>query len=154
MDKQVYFIGCDHAAFKLKEHVKQYIATKYPNIQLTDLGCNDETSVDYPDYGEKVANEVAKDPSYKGIVLCGSGIGISIAANKVNGIRCALCHDSTTAKLARQHNDANMISMGARIIGNDVAEDMINAFINTEALTEERHKRRVLKFSEIEQKNK
>lgn len=121
-------IGSDHAGFPLKEIVKKHLQSK--GYQVIDQGVEKEERCDYPDYAEKVAREVIKTNN-KGILVCGSGIGISIAANKINGIRCALCHDHYTAQMCRRHNDANIIAFGARVIGADVAIDMVETFLNT-----------------------
>ena len=122
-------IGSDHAGFPLKEIVKKHLISK--GYQVEDKGIHKEERCDYPDYAELVANEVVQTGK-KGILVCGSGIGISIAANKIHGIRCALCHDHYTATMCRKHNDANIIAFGARVIGSDVAIEMVEAFLNTE----------------------
>ena len=121
-------IGSDHAGFPLKEIVKKYLLQK--GYVVDDQGVEKEERCDYPVYAEKVAKEVVKTGK-KGILVCGSGIGISIAANKINGVRCALCHDHYTAQMCRRHNDANIIAFGARVIGSDVAIDMVETFLNT-----------------------
>ena len=150
--KQKVIIGSDHAGFSLKEVLKSYLASN-SNIELIDCGCNSEESVDYPDYANAVALEVLKDPSNRGIVICGSGIGISIAANKVNGIRCALVHDYLSAKLSRQHNDSNVISLGAGFIGKELAKNIVDIFLSTDFTGEERHLRRHNKLAQIEKNN-
>ena len=122
-------IGSDHAGFPLKEIVKKYLIGK--GYSVDDKGVLKEERCDYPDYAELVARDVVKTGK-KGILVCGSGIGISIAANKINGVRCALCHDHYTATMCRKHNDANIIAFGARVIGSDVAIEMVEAFLHTE----------------------
>lgn len=143
-------IASDHAGYELKEHIKKYLLGK--GLKVTDLGTDSITSVDYPFYGQKAGECVAREEADKGIVVCGTGIGISIAANKVPGIRAALCTSPTMARLAREHNDANILALGARIIGSQLAEDIVDAFLATAFSTEGRHSARVELFSEIEQK--
>lgn len=123
-------IGSDHAGYPLKEHVKRYLEEKGHEVE--DLGTHGTESVDYPDYGRAVGEHVAAKKADYGVVVCGSGIGISIAANKVPGIRCALVSEPLSAELSRRHNDANVISMGARLIGNDMAERLVDVFLSTE----------------------
>lgn len=123
-------IGSDHAGYPLKEHVKRYLEEKGHEVE--DLGTHGTESVDYPDYGRAVGEHVAAKKADYGVVVCGSGIGISIAANKVPGIRCALVSEPLSAELSRRHNDANVISMGARLIGNDMAERLVDVFLGTE----------------------
>ncbi len=136
-------IASDHAGYKLKEELKQYL--KSLGHEPEDLGTDSEESVDYPDYAKKAANKVAKE-KVKGILICGTGIGMSIAANKVKGIRAALCHNEQTAKAAREHNDANVLCMGSRIISSEMAKKITKIFLETEASAEERHRKRVKKL--------
>jgi ribose 5-phosphate isomerase B len=136
-------IASDHAGYKLKEELKQYL--KELGHEAEDMGTNSEESVDYPDYGKKAAKEVAKTKS-KGILICGSGIGMSMVANKVKGIRAALCHNEYTAKASREHNDANILCLGARDTDRETAKKLTKIFLETEASSEERHKRRVSKI--------
>lgn len=133
--------GSDHAGFELKEILKSHLAGRYT---IEDVGCTSKERCDYPDFGAKVGLELN---GRLGIVICGSGIGISIAANKVKGIRCALCHDHLTARLAREHNDANVLAIGARIVGVDVAKDMVDVFLSTQV--QERHQERIKKLNKI-----
>ena len=119
-------IGSDHAGFYLKEDLKKYLEEK--NIEVKDMGPFDDNRVDYPDYGHAVGHEVIDNEMDFGIVICGSGIGISISANKVKGIRAALCSEPYSARLARRHNDANVLAMGARLIGHDMAIEIVEAF--------------------------
>ncbi|EKE39602.1 hypothetical protein ENUP19_0068G0011 [Entamoeba nuttalli] len=140
-------IGSDHAGFPLKEIVKKYLIEK--GIKVNDMGTYSTERCDYPDFAEKVAHEVVKTGK-KGILVCGSGIGISIAANKINGVRCALCHDHYTAVMCRRHNDANIIAFGARVIGSDIATDMVDAFLST-PFDGMQHTARVEKIHKLEQ---
>lgn len=140
-------IASDHGGFDLKEIIKEDLMKKGYNIE--DLGTNSIESVDYPDYGRKAAEAVAKKEADKGIVVCGTGIGISISANKVKGIRCALCSDVYSAKMARAHNDSNMLALGGRVVGRDLALEIVNAWLNAE-FEGGRHERRVNKIMEIE----
>ncbi|MCI5953271.1 MAG: ribose 5-phosphate isomerase B [Lachnospiraceae bacterium] len=134
-------IGCDHGGYELKERVIRYLQDK--NIPYRDMGCNSKESVDYPEYGHAVAKAVADGSCEKGIVICTTGIGISISANKVPGIRCALCSDPLSAKMTRLHNDANVLAMGAGMIGENLALDIVETFLNTDFSGEERHRRRI-----------
>ncbi len=134
-------IGSDHGGFELKELVKAHL--KERGLEFKDYGCPDRSSCDYPVYGRAVAEAVASGECEKGIVICTTGIGISITANKVKGIRCALCADTVSAKLTRLHNDANVLAMGAGIIGANLAMSITDMFLDTEFSGEERHARRV-----------
>lgn len=138
-------IGSDHAGFYLKEDIKKYLDEK--NIEVIDMGPFDDKRVDYPDYGHAVGHEVIDNNLDFGIVICGSGIGISISSNKVKGIRAALCSEPYSAKLARRHNDANVLAMGARLIGHDMAIEIVEAFLN-EKFEGGRHINRVKKIEE------
>jgi ribose 5-phosphate isomerase B len=140
-DKTMIAIGSDHGGFDLKEKVIAHL--KEQGIECKDYGCYDKSSCDYPIYGRAVAEAVAKGECEKGIVICTTGIGISITANKVKGIRCALCADSVSAKLTRLHNDANVLAMGAGIVGDNLALGIVDTFFGTEFSGEERHQRRV-----------
>ncbi len=140
-------LGADHAGFSIKETVRQYLENAgYP---LEDVGTWSEESVDYPDYGRAVGERVANHAADYGIAVCGTGIGISIAANKVPTIRAACAHDVNTARLAREHNDANVLTMGGRVVNGTQAIEMVKVFLNTEFLGG-RHARRVAKISSIE----
>lgn len=134
-------IGCDHGGFKLKEVVLNYL--KENNIEYKDFGCYNTDSCDYPVFGRAAAEAVANKECEKGIVICTTGIGISISANKIKGVRCALCGDSLTAKMTRLHNDANVLAMGAGIVGENLALEIVETFLNTEFSGEERHQRRI-----------
>lgn len=134
-------IGSDHGGFDLKEKVIAHL--KEQGIECKDFGCKNKSSCDYPVFGRAVAEAVANGECEKGIVICTTGIGISITANKVKGIRCALCADTVSAKLTRLHNDANVLALGAGIVGENLALGIVDAFLGTEFSGEERHLRRV-----------
>ena len=134
-------IGRDHGGFELKEKVKKHLEEK--GVICKDFGCPDRSSCDYPVFGRAAAEAVASGECEKGIVICTTGIGISISANKVKGIRCALCGDVLSAKMTRLHNDANMLAMGAGIVGDNLAMEIVDTFLGTAFSDEERHKRRI-----------
>lgn len=134
-------LGCDHGGYPLKEKIKEYLDEK--KIEYKDFGCYSLDSVDYPQYGKAVANAVADGTCDRGIVVCTTGIGISITANKVKGIRCALCADTLSAKLTREHNDANVLALGAGIVGPNLGISIVDTFLNTPFSNEEKHARRV-----------
>lgn len=142
-------IGSDHAGYALKVEIMKYLDEK--NIQYKDFGCNGE-KIDYPVIAEKLSNAVAAGENEKGILICGTGIGISIAANKVKGIRAAVCTDAYTTKYTRMHNDANILCMGGRVTGVGVAEEMVDIFLATE-FEGGRHASRVNLITEIEKRN-
>ncbi|HAQ42213.1 MAG TPA: ribose 5-phosphate isomerase B [Clostridiales bacterium] len=144
-------MACDHGGFQLKEAVKEHLTKK--GYDITDIGVYNTDSVDYPDYGKKAAEMVAGKEADKGIIICGTGIGISIAANKVKGIRCALCTNEYMAKMSRMHNDANMLAMGERVLGKGVATDIVDVWLSTE-FEGGRHANRVNKLMEIEKTDK
>lgn len=123
-------IACDHAGTVLKSHLLSYLTSK--NISFTDFGVNSLDSVDYPNYAKLVCEGVQRGEFSTGVLVCGSGIGMSIAANKYAGIRCALIHDAYTAKMSRAHNNANVIAMGERVIGQGVAVEALEIFLTTE----------------------
>ena len=134
-------LGCDHGGLELKKVVMNYLDSQ--NIEYKDFGTYTSESCDYPIYGKAVAHAVADGKCDKGIIICGSGIVISIAANKVKGIRAALCHDVFSAKATREHNNANILAMGARVIGPGLALEIVKAFLETEFSNDERHIRRI-----------
>ena len=137
-------IASDHAALELKATLVEYLTAQGHDV--TDLGPNSPDSVDYPDYGYKLASAIADGSAERGVALCGSGIGISIAVNRNPACRCALVGEPLSAKLSREHNDANVIAMGARLTGVDMAKACLDAFLNTE-FGGDRHARRVAKLS-------
>lgn len=134
-------IGCDHGAYDLKQIIIAYL--KEQGLEYKDFGCMDKNSCDYPIYGRAVAEAVSDGTCEKGIVICTTGIGISITANRIPGIRCALCSDTVSARLTRLHNDANMLAMGAGIVGENLAISIVDTFLHTEFSGEERHQRRI-----------
>ena len=134
-------LGCDHGGYELKQEIIAYL--KSNNLEYKDFGCDSTDAVDYPIYARKVANSIVSGECEQGILICGTGIGISISANKVKGIRAALCHDCFSAEATRQHNDANVLAMGARVIGAGLAIKIVDTFLNTPFSNEERHIRRV-----------
>lgn len=140
-------IGCDHGGYLLKQDLLIWMEEN--DIEYEDFGCFSAESVDYPVYGEKVARAVASGEYDRGIVICTTGIGISIAANKVKGIRCAHCADPLSAEMTRRHNDANVIALGAGMIGPNLAKRMVEVFLNTE-FEGGRHARRVAQLDAIE----
>lgn len=139
-------LGNDQAGFGLKQEVMRYLDEH--DIPYKDYGSYSEESVDYPVYAKKVAHAVADGECEKGILICGTGIGISIAANKVKGVRAALCHDTFSAEATRQHNDANILAMGARVIGPGLAVKIVDTFLHTDFSNAERHARRVAMLEE------
>lgn len=141
-------IGSDHGAVELKAEVKKVLA-EFDGVEVKDVGTFDTTSVDYPDIAEKVCADVAGGVSERGIVLCGTGIGISIAANKIHGIRCALCNDVYSARMSREHNDANVLAMGGRVLGFGSAGEIVRVWITTD-FAGGRHERRVNKIMALE----
>ncbi len=137
-------IGSDHGGFALKESVKKHLTER--GIEFKDFGTNDLNSCDYPDFGRPAAEAVASGECEKGIVICTTGIGISIVANKVEGIRCALCSETTSARLTREHNDANMLALGGGFTGELLANEIVDVFLDTEFSGLEKHSRRISKI--------
>jgi ribose 5-phosphate isomerase B len=141
-------IGSDHGGYSLKEKIKAYLTSQ--GIDVVDYGTNSDESVDYPEYGEKVGHAIVEGHFDFGIVLCGTGIGISIAANKVKGVRAALVYDEHTARLAKEHNNANILALGGRTTTYENAISIINTFM--QATFEARHQKRLDKITSIEGK--
>ena len=139
-------IASDHAGFELKELLAAEL--RAGGFAVLDLGVNDAASVDYPDYADRLADALARGPARRGVLVCGTGIGISIAANRHAHVRAALCHDATTARFAREHNDANVLALGARTTGVEVARDCLTTFLAT-AFAGGRHERRVAKLGRV-----
>lgn len=139
----------DHAAVEMKKEIAAMLEKE--GHEIINYGTDTDESCDYPDYAFRAAKNVAEGMADMGILICGTGIGIGIAANKVKGIRCALCHDVTTARLTREHNDANMLSMGARTTGMETAKDIVHTFLETPFSEGENHKRRIQKIAAIEE---
>jgi ribose 5-phosphate isomerase B len=142
-------VGSDHGGFLLKDVIMKYLKEK--NIDFTDFGCFSKDSVDYPDIGQAVGEAVAAGEYDKGIICCGTGIGISISANKVPGVRAALCGDCFSAKASREHNDANVLALGERVIGAELAKMIVDIWLSSE-FQGGRHGRRVEKIAKIEEK--
>ena len=134
-------LGCDHGGFALKQDVIKHLEAR--GLEYKDYGTYSEASCDYPEYGKAVAHAVADGECEKGIIICGTGIGISITANKVPGIRAALCGDCFSAEATRQHNDANILAMGARVVGSGLALKIVDTFLDTPFSGDERHVRRI-----------
>ncbi|HEX3032676.1 MAG TPA: ribose 5-phosphate isomerase B [Bacillota bacterium] len=142
-------LGSDHGGFRLKEEIKKLLEEQ--GLSYQDFGCYSTDSVDYPDIALAVGEAVAAGQCERGILVCGTGIGISIAANKIPGIRAALCHDTFSARATREHNDSNILAMGERVIGVGLALDIVKTWLATE-FAGDRHQRRVDKISQIEAK--
>ena len=140
-------LGCDHGGYELKQHIIKVLEKLGHEVE--DFGCYSLESCDYPDFGAAAARAVAEGKCDRGIVICTTGIGVSIAANKVKGIRCALCTDSLQAEMTRRHNDANMMALGAGITGGNLAKRMVEIFLNTE-FEGGRHARRVALLDAIQ----
>ncbi len=134
-------IGSDHGGFDLKEAVKKHLESR--GFEVADKGTYNKSSCDYPEFGHAVAKAVASGEAEKGIVICTTGIGISISANKVPGIRCALCSEPLSARMTRLHNDTNVLAMGGGLIGENLAKEIVDVFLDTEFSGEERHQRRI-----------
>ena len=134
-------LGCDHGGYELKQEIIKYLEEK--GIPYKDFGCDSTKSVDYPIYARKVGRAIQNGECDKGILICGTGIGISIAANKMKWIRAALCTDCFSAEATRLHNDANILALGGRVVGPGLAVKIVDTFLNTEFSHEERHQRRI-----------
>ncbi len=141
-------LGSDHAGYRLKDILKVYIESL--GHEVTDVGCHCEDSVDYPDYAFEVCNKVIKGEVERGILICGTGIGMSIAANKIPGIRCGLVHDMFSAGLTREHNNTNVLAMGERVIGPGIAQEIVKIWLDTSFSGGVRHSNRIQKINEIE----
>lgn len=141
-------IACDHAAYEFKQKLMQYLSGR--NLQYKDFGCFSGESVDYPDFALLAAKSVASGECDRGIIMCGTGIGMSIVANKVKGVRCAACSDEFSTKATREHNDANILSLGVRVLDEDKALRLVDIFLNTPFSFDERHIRRIQKITQIE----
>lgn len=139
-------LGCDHGGYELKQEIIKYLQEK--NIEFIDFGCDSTASVDYPEYARKVGTAIIEGTCDKGILICGTGIGISIAANKMKGIRAALCTDCFCAEATRLHNDANILALGGRVVGPGLAVKIVDTFLNTPFSGDERHQRRIDKIEE------
>lgn len=142
-------LGCDHGGYELMQEVRQHLDKRGLSYQY--FGCHGTAPVDYPDYASKVAHAIQDGLCDRGILICGTGIGVSIAANKFKGIRAALCSDCFSAQATRLHNDANILAMGARVLGSGLALMIVDTFLDTPFSGEARHQRRINKIAEIEQ---
>jgi len=138
--------GCDHGGFLLKKDILDYLDSK--GYEYKDFGTFSDASCDYPQFAKAVAHAVASGECDKGILICGTGIGISITANKIKGIRCALCSDCFSAEATRLHNDANIVAFGARVVGPSLAVKIVDTFLNTEFSGDERHIRRIAQIED------
>ncbi|MGI5977048.1 MAG: ribose 5-phosphate isomerase B [Candidatus Limivicinus sp.] len=139
-------IGCDHGGFELKQTIMKHLEER--GLEYKDFGAYSTESCDYPDYAKPLAKAVAAGEYKRGILICGTGVGVSITANKVHGIRAALCSDCFTAEATRQHNDANILAMGARVVGPGLALKIVDTFLDTPFSNEERHVRRISKIED------
>jgi ribose 5-phosphate isomerase B len=140
-------VGADHAGYQLKEHLARFLEQLGHEVQ--DLGTHSEASVDYPDFAAAVAQAISAGEAERGLLVCGTGIGVAIAANKVNGVRAANCNGLFSAKMARAHNDANILTVGARVVGDGLAEEVVRAFLDT-PWEGGRHAQRVDKIQALE----
>lgn len=140
--------ACDHAGFPLREPVMQ--AIRESGHEIVDLGTHSTDPVDYPDYAEKIGRAIQRGEVERGVILCGSGVGAAIAANKLRGVRAGLCHDTYSAHQCVEHDDANVLALGARIVGSDLAMEIVCAFLQARFTGEERHVRRVGKINALE----
>ena len=141
-------VGVDHAGYRLKNIVVQLLKSK--DIEVIDLGTNNDASVDYPDIAKAVGETIRNGDAERGIVICGSGVGACVVANKLQGIRAGTCHDTYSAHQAVEHDDMNVLCLGARIIGQELAKEIVNTSLMAQFNGEERHKRRLAKIAEIE----
>lgn len=143
-------IGADHGGFGLKNEIVAFLRKQ--GHEVRDVGCTCGDSVDYPDYAIPVCDLVVRGEAERGILVCGTGIGMSIAANKIPGIRCALVHDVFSAKATREHNDSNVLAMGARVIGTGLALEIVRVWLETPFSGDERHRNRIAKVRQLEEK--
>ena len=141
-------LACDHAAFEMKEALKAFLQDRF---EILDLGTNTTAPVDYPDYAEKIGQAIMNKQAERGILLCGSGVGASIAANKIHGIRAGICHDSYSAHQGVEHDHMNVLVLGARIIGIELAKELATEFLNAKESQEERHLKRLAKVHKLEE---
>ncbi len=142
-------VGSDHAGFNLKEELKSFIGNEY---EIIDVGTHSIDPADYPDYAEALALEIVENRAERGILICGSGVGASIASNKIPGIRAGICHDTYSAHQSVEHDNVNVLVLGARIIGIEVAREIVVSFLSAQYTAEERHERRLGKLLDIEKR--
>jgi len=145
-------VACDHAGFPLKKEV--ITAVEQCGHEAVDLGSYDQQPVDYPDYAEKLGNLIVSGNADRGILVCGSGVGACIAANKIKGVYASVCHDTYSARQAVEHDNMNVLCLGARVIGDEIAKDLVMEFLKAIFSTEERHRRRVNKILQLERNGK
>lgn len=143
-------VGADHAGFELKQIIAGYL--RHLGHDVVDIGTNNDSPVDYPDFAEALAKAISEGQSERGILICGSGVGASVAANKIPGIRAGLCHDTYSARQGVEHDDMNVLVLGARVIGVELARELVNNFLPAKYSDEERHHRRVAKIKALEQR--
>lgn len=143
-------IASDHAGYALKQTIIEDLNAR--EIAVADLGAYSDASADYPDFAEKIGNAVAKGEFVRGVLICGSGVGASVAANKINGIRAGLCHDTYSAHQGVEHDAMNVLVLGARVVGIELAKELVQAFLRAEFTGEERHQRRLEKVAALERK--
>lgn len=141
-------VACDHGALEYKEIIKKMLSDEGHIVE--DFGCYSKESVDYPDFASKAAQSVADGRNERGIVVCSTGVGVSIAANKIKGIRCALISDTVSAKLTREHNDSNVLAIGQLVTGEAIMKEIVRIWIHTNFSKEERHQRRIDKITDLE----
>jgi RpiB/LacA/LacB family sugar-phosphate isomerase len=141
-------IGADHAGFELKEKIGEYLRAR--GHEVIDVGTGSRAPVDYPDFAEALANVVRSGGAERGLLICGSGVGACVAANKITGIRAGLCHDSYSAHQGVEHDDVNVLVLGARVIGVELAKELVDRFLSARFSAEERHRRRVEKIKALE----
>lgn len=144
-------IGGDHAGFPLKQELSEWLSKRV--AEMSDCGAHDATSSDYPDFAVAIGRAILDGRADRGLLICGSGVGVSIAANKIPGIRASLCHDTYSARQGVEHDDMNVLCIGARVIGPEMAMEVIRAFLNAQYAPQERHARRVEKILEIERQS-
>ena len=149
MKKQTIVIGSDHAGFELKEILRKFLEAKY---RVLDVGTDSEEPVDYPDFAEKVGRAILDGRAPRGILICGSGVGASVAANKLKGIRAGLCHDGYSAHQGVEHDNMNVLVLGSRVIGFALAQDLVEGFLAAKFTGESRHVRRLKKIAALEEK--
>ena len=148
--KMKVVIAADHAGFLLKENLRGFLEEQ--NYEVVDLGTDSEIPVDYPDFAEKIGTAILDERATRGVLICGSGIGASVAANKIKGIRAGLCHDTYSARQGVEHDAIDILVLGARVVGAELARELVKAFLTAEFTGEERHRRRLEKVAALERK--
>ena len=143
-------VGADHAGYELKQFIANYL--RHRGHEIVDKGTNSDDPVDYPDYAEAVGKAILDGSAQRGVLVCGSGVGASVSANKIPGIRAGLCHNTYSARQGVEHDDMNVLVLGARVIGIEMARELVDAFVGAAYTAEERHQRRVAKIRALEQR--